>query len=81
VEVWEAFRQVKANQGAAGLDGQCIADFEADLKNNLFKVWNRVSLGTYFPHRRQRAGAGHRSWRIAVPELAVTATDLGQSKR
>ncbi len=48
VEVWEA-RQVKANQGAAGVDGQSIADFEADLKNNLFKVWNRMSLGTYFP--------------------------------
>ena len=48
-EVWEAFRQVKANQGAAGVDGQSIADFEADLKNNLFKVWNRMSSGTCFP--------------------------------
>jgi retron-type reverse transcriptase len=48
-EVWEAFRQVKANKGAAGVDGQSIADFEADLKNNLFKVWNRMSSGTYFP--------------------------------
>jgi hypothetical protein len=48
-EVWEAFRQVKANQGAAGVDGQSVADFEADLKNNLFKIWNRMSSGTYFP--------------------------------
>jgi RNA-directed DNA polymerase len=48
-EVWEAFRQVKANQGAAGVDGQSIAGFEADLKNNLFKIWNRMSSGTYFP--------------------------------
>jgi RNA-directed DNA polymerase len=48
-EVWEAFRQVRANQGAAGVDGQSIADFEADLKNNLFKIWNRMSSGTYFP--------------------------------
>ena len=48
-EVWEAFRQVKANQGAAGVDGQSIADFEADLRNNLFKIWNRMSSGTYFP--------------------------------
>jgi RNA-directed DNA polymerase len=48
VEVWEA-RQVTANQGAAGVDGQSIADFEADPKNNLFKVWNRMSSGTYFP--------------------------------
>ena len=36
-EVWEAFKKVKANQGAAGVDGQSIADFEADLTNNLYK--------------------------------------------
>jgi RNA-directed DNA polymerase len=48
-EVWEAFRQVKANQGAPGVDGQSIAGFEADLKNNLYKIWNRMSSGTYFP--------------------------------
>lgn len=47
--VWEAFRQVKANQGAAGVDGQSVADFEADLKNNLFRIWNRMSSGTWFP--------------------------------
>jgi hypothetical protein len=43
---------VKANQGAAGVDGQSIADFAADLKNNLFKVWNRI-IGDVLP-----AGAG-----------------------
>jgi RNA-directed DNA polymerase len=48
-EVWEAFREVKENQGAPGVDGCSIADFEADLKNNLFKIWNRMSSGTYFP--------------------------------
>jgi group II intron reverse transcriptase/maturase len=48
-EVWEAFRQVKANQGAPGVDGQSIADFEAGLKNNLYRIWNRMSSGTYFP--------------------------------
>ena len=48
-EVWEAFGQVKANQGAPGVDGQSIADFEADLKNNLYKIWNRMSSGSYFP--------------------------------
>lgn len=47
--VWEAYKQVKANKGAAGVDGQSIADFEADLRNNLYKVWNRMSSGTYFP--------------------------------
>ena len=45
-EVWEAFKKVKANQGAAGVDGQSIADFEADLTNNLYELWNRLSSGS-----------------------------------
>jgi RNA-directed DNA polymerase len=48
-EVWEAFQEVKRNQGAPGVDGQSIADFESDLRGNLYKVWNRMSSGTYFP--------------------------------
>jgi len=47
--VWEAWRQVKANKGAPGVDGQGLAEFEADLENNLYKIWNRMSSGTYFP--------------------------------
>ena len=48
-EVWEAFKRVKANQGAAGVDGQSIAEFEANLSGNLYKLWNRMSSGSYFP--------------------------------
>ena len=47
--VWEAYRRVKSNRGAAGVDEESIAEFEADLKGNLFKLWNRMSSGTYFP--------------------------------
>jgi RNA-directed DNA polymerase len=47
--VWEAYKSVKANKGAAGVDGQSIEDFEADLRDNLYKIWNRMSSGTYFP--------------------------------
>ncbi len=47
--VWDAYSKVKANQGAAGVDGQSIEEFERDLKGNLFKLWNRMSSGTYFP--------------------------------
>ena len=48
-EVWEAYQKVKANHGAAGVDGQSIEAFETDLKNNLYKIWNRMSSGSYFP--------------------------------
>src|SRR5262245_37793995 len=48
-EVWEAFKRVKANQGAAGVDAQSIAELEGDLSNNLYKLWNRLSSGSYFP--------------------------------
>ena len=47
--VWKAFKRVKANQGAAGVDKQSIAGFEADLSNNLYKLWNRMCSGSYFP--------------------------------
>jgi RNA-directed DNA polymerase len=48
-EVWEAFQEVKKNKGAPGMDGVTIEEFESDLKNNLYKIWNRLSSGTYFP--------------------------------
>ena len=47
--VWDAYKKVKANRGAAGVDGQSLAAFEKDLKNNLYKLWNRMSSGSYFP--------------------------------
>ena len=49
LDVWEAYKRVKANQGAAGVDGISIADFDEDLGNNLYRLWNRVSSGSYFP--------------------------------
>jgi RNA-directed DNA polymerase len=47
--VWEAYQRVKANKGAAGVDGQSVEQFEQDLKRNLYKLWNRLSSGCYFP--------------------------------
>ncbi|MFJ8142709.1 group II intron reverse transcriptase/maturase [Streptomyces sp. NPDC096013] len=48
-EVLEAYRDVKRNQGAPGVDGQSVEEFEKDLKGNLYKIWNRMSSGAYFP--------------------------------
>ena len=47
--VYEAYKAVKSSKGAAGVDGQTIEQFEADLKGNLYKLWNRMSSGSYFP--------------------------------
>ncbi|MGZ6669744.1 MAG: group II intron reverse transcriptase/maturase, partial [Solirubrobacteraceae bacterium] len=47
--VWEAWRRVKANRGAAGVDEESFLAFEANLRANLYKVWNRMSSGSYMP--------------------------------
>ena len=47
--VYEGYKAVKSSKGAAGVDGQTIEQFEANLKGNLYKIWNRMSSGTYFP--------------------------------
>lgn len=47
--VWEAYRRVAANKGAPGIDEVTLGEFEADLKDNLYKIWNRMSSGSYFP--------------------------------
>lgn len=48
-EVWEAYKRVKANRGSGGVDGQSITEFEEDLSNNLYRLWNRMSSGSYMP--------------------------------
>ena len=47
--VYEAYKAVKSNRGAAGVDGQTLEMFETDLAGNLYKIWNCMSSGTYFP--------------------------------
>ena len=47
--VWEAYLRVKSNKGSAGVDNQSIAEFEVELKANLYRIWNRMSSGSYFP--------------------------------
>ena len=59
--VFEAYKRVKANQGAAGVDGESIFDFEQDWKNNLYKIWNRMSSGSYFPPPVRLVGIAKKS--------------------
>ena len=51
-QVYEAYKAVKSNQGAAGVDKETIEEFESNLKGNLYKLWNRMSSGSYFPPAR-----------------------------
>jgi len=73
-QVWEAFKQVKANQGAAGVDGQSIAAFEEDLENNLYKLWNRMASGSYFPPPVRRVeiakGTGGGTRPLGIPTVS-----------
>src|SRR6202034_1174570 len=48
-DVWDAYKRVKANRGAAGVDGQSVDEFEENLSANLYKLWNRLASGSYFP--------------------------------
>jgi RNA-directed DNA polymerase len=71
--VHEAWEKVRANKGAPGVDGVSIEEFESDLKNNLYKIWNRMSSGTYFPPAVKaveipKSGGGGRT--LGVPTVA-----------
>jgi group II intron reverse transcriptase/maturase len=72
-EVWVAYQRVKANKGAAGTDGQTIRGFERNLKKNLYKIWNRMSSGSYFPPpvrtvKIPKKSGGERS--LGIPTVA-----------
>ena len=72
-QVWEAYKRVKANRGSAGVDDQSIEEFEGDLKNNLYKLWNRMSSGSYFPppvKRVQIAKRGGGTRPLGIPTVA-----------
>jgi len=66
-EVYAAYKQDKANKGAAGVDRQTIADFESKLEDNLYKLWNRLSSGSYF----HPDSYGYRPGKSAVEAVGV----------
>jgi len=71
--VWEAWLLVRANHGAAGVDNESIQDYEANLRENLYKLWNRMSSGSYFPPpvltvMIPKSGGGQR--RLGIPSVS-----------
>ena len=66
--VWEAYKRVKANRGAAGVDGQTITEFESDLSGNLYKLWNRLASGSYMPPAVRR---------VEIPKASGGTRPLG----
>jgi RNA-directed DNA polymerase len=77
-EVWEAFKRVKANQGAAGVDGQSIQDFEDRLGDNLYKLWNRMSSGSYMPPPVRRVDIPKASGGTRPLGIPTVADRIGQ---
>ena len=72
-QVWEAYKRVKANQGGAGADGLTLEEFEENLANNLYRLWNRLASGSYMPPPVKRveipkAGGGIRP--LGIPTIA-----------
>lgn len=71
--VWDAYKKVRANRGAAGVDQQSMADFERDLSGNLYKLWNRLSSGSYHPPPVRQVGIPKKSGGtryLGVPTVA-----------
>jgi RNA-directed DNA polymerase len=72
-DVWDAYKRIKANRGAAGVDGQSITEFEENLSANLYKLWNRLASGSYFPppvRRVEIPKGGGRTRPLGIPTVA-----------
>jgi RNA-directed DNA polymerase len=72
-QVKEAYRRVRANRGAAGVDGESIDEFEGNLEKNLYKIWNRMSSGSYFPQPVKRVGIPKKDGRtryLGIPTVS-----------
>jgi len=77
-EVWRAYKRVKVNQGGAGVDGQTIEGFEKELSNNLYKLWNRMSSGSYFPSPVRRVEIPKSDGRLRPLGIPTVADRVAQ---
>lgn len=76
--LWNAYKRVKQNGGAAGVDRQTIEDFERKLKSNLYKIWNRMSSGSYFPSAVRRVEIPKKSGGTRPLGIPTVADRIGQ---
>ena len=76
--LWNAYKRVKQNGGAAGVDRQTIEDFERKLKGNLYKIWNRMSSGSYFPSAVRRVEIPKKSGGTRPLGIPTVADRIGQ---
>jgi RNA-directed DNA polymerase len=76
--VWDAYKQVKANKGAAGIDAESIAKFEENLKDNLYKIWNRMSSGAYFPPPVKAVEIPKKSGGVRILGIPTVADRIAQ---
>lgn len=77
--VWEAYQQVKANRGAAGIDNETIEMFEQDLSGNLYKLWNRMSSGSYFPSPVKQVEIPKKAGGVRKLGVPTVADRVGQT--
>jgi RNA-directed DNA polymerase len=77
--VWEAYQHVRANKGAAGVDEQTLTEFEKDLKGNLYKIWNRMSSGSYFPPPVKAVEIPKKSGGVRVLGVPTVADRIAQT--
>jgi retron-type reverse transcriptase len=77
--VHEAYKAVKSNRGAAGVDEQSIEQFEADLSRNLYKIWNRMSSGSYFPPPVQAVSIPKKSGGVRILGVPTVADRVAQT--
>ena len=83
-EVWEAYKRVKANRGAAGIDAMTIDIFDQDLSKNLYQIWNRMASGSYFapPVKHVEIPKGDGSTRaLGIPTVADRVAQMVAKKR
>ena len=76
--VFEAYKRVKANKGSAGVDKESLTDFEENLKGNLYKIWNRMSSGTYFPPPVKRVEIPKKDGRIRPLGIPTVGDRIAQ---